>query len=182
MTHGELPVIAALSVNCILVALWFVTKVHLIKRLLIVVLVAGDLAWLACYAYSDFIATQVIMYAFGADFTLIKIALPLAISFFTFQQIAYAIDVHSGRVKEHRFLDYAFCVTFFPHLVAGPIVNYRELIPQLKMKHIFNFRQIDLIVGTSVFIVGLAKKTLLADTFATYVGPGFSVAEKAGEL
>ena len=102
--------------------------------------------------------------------------MPLGLSFFTFQQIAYLADLHAGRVAEHRFREYAFCVTFFPHLIAGPIVNYRELIPQLSHSKIFLLRKQDFATGLSIFVIGLAKKILIADNLAGFVGPGFSAA------
>ena len=106
------------------------------------------------------------------------IVMPLGISFFTFQQIAYLADVHAGRVPEHRFLNYAFCVTFFPHLIAGPIVNYRELIPQIEKPTVFKVRQIDLALGLSLFAFGLAKKSLIADSLSALVSPEFVAAGK----
>jgi alginate O-acetyltransferase complex protein AlgI len=104
------------------------------------------------------------------------IVMPLGISFFTFQQIAYLADVHAGRVPEHRFLNYAFCVTFFPHLIAGPIVNYRELIPQIDKPTVFKVRHIDLALGLSLFAFGLAKKSLIADNLSVLVSPPFAAA------
>src|SRR5262249_54975896 len=149
--------------------LWFVTPDQRQRNLITSLMIAGNLACLAYYKYGTFVLEQ-----FGAArgaATFEAIALPLGISFFTFQQIAYAADVKAGRVKEHRFLDYVFCVLFFPHLIAGPIVNYRELIPQLKLRGLFSFSSTDLAVGFSVLVIGLAKKTLLADNFASFVAP-----------
>jgi alginate O-acetyltransferase complex protein AlgI len=173
--------LVSLLANYLIILAWFATGNLRLKRSLIGASVAGNLAALAYYKYAGFLAAQSNT-VFDTQLPVLTIALPLAISFFTFQQIAYALDVHAGRVKEHRFLDYTFCVTFFPHLIAGPIVNYRELIPQLKNKTIFGFRQLDIVVGLSVFAIGLVKKTLLADTFAGFVDPGFSAAERGAEL
>lgn len=165
----------SVALNCLLNWLWFKTSDEKGRRGITFLLIAGNLACLAYFKYGTFIVGQ--FHALPSDPTQYAIALPLGISFFTFQQIAYAADVAAGRVKRHRLFDYFFCVLFFPHLVAGPIVNYRELIPQLTEAHPFSFRRIDLVVGISVFIVGLAKKTLLADSFAGFVTPAFSAAD-----
>jgi alginate O-acetyltransferase complex protein AlgI len=173
--------VVSVLANHLLIRTWFATPERAAKKLLVTISVIGNLGALAYFKYANFFVEQ-LHQALGLDLAIARIALPLAISFFTFQQIAYTIEVHTGKVKQHSFLDYAFCVTFFPHLVAGPIVNYSELIPQLRRQQAFGFRQIDLIVGICVFLVGLAKKTLVADTFATFVAAGFDAADKGAHL
>jgi D-alanyl-lipoteichoic acid acyltransferase DltB (MBOAT superfamily) len=173
--------VLSLALNYLLIRLWFAVSDAQSKRAIIAVSVIGNLAALAYYKYAGFLVVQVNTVS-GSELSVPAIALPLAISFFTFQQIAYSLDVQAGRVAEHRLLDYAFCVTFFPHLVAGPIVNYRELIPQLKANKIFGFRQIDIVVGISVFLIGLAKKNLVADQLATYAAPGFAAADGGSDI
>jgi alginate O-acetyltransferase complex protein AlgI len=178
-SHAQLSVLlASIFVNYLLNLLWFRASSHTLRLLITIVLVSSNLACLGYYKYANFFAEQ-FGYA-GSGFA--SVALPLGISFFTFQQIAYAADVSAGRVKHHRFLDYVFCVTFFPHLIAGPIVNYRELIPQLQLRNLFSFRALDLTVGVSVFIIGLAKKTLLADSFAGFVAPSFSAVDSGQDV
>lgn len=110
------------------------------------------------------------------------IILPLGISFFTFQQIAYILDLRNGRVKNHHFLDYLFCVTFFPHLIAGPIVNYRELIPQLKNKKILIFKNTNVLIGLAIFSFGLFKKAIIADTLAEIANPVFDGAAHGANI
>jgi alginate O-acetyltransferase complex protein AlgI len=175
-SHSQLSILlASIAFNCALNWLWFECGSMRQRHAITAFMIAGNLACLAYYKYGAFIVDQ-----FGHasdDVKFVTIALPLGISFFTFQQIAYAADVSAGRVKQHRLLDYVFCVSFFPHLIAGPIVNYRELIPQLWLKRVFSFRPLDLTVGASVFVVGLAKKTLLADSFAGFVSPAFTAAD-----
>ena len=107
------------------------------------------------------------------------IALPLAISLFTFQQISYILDVGSGKVKSHNFFDYVLCVTFFPHLIAGPIVNYRELIPQFHEKRVLRMSYRSTILGMSIFAIGLAKKDW-ADYLSVIANSGFNVVQ--GEM
>jgi alginate O-acetyltransferase complex protein AlgI len=106
------------------------------------------------------------------------ISIPLGLSFFTFQQIAYLNDLWSGNIKNHKFLDYCFCVTFFPHLVAGPIVNYSELLPQLENKNIFKFNKFNIVAGFALFIIGLAKKNVIADPLSQIANIGFDHASQ----
>ena len=101
------------------------------------------------------------------------LALPLAISFYTLQQIAFLIDTYEGAVKEKDFLNYAVFVTFFPQLIAGPIVHHKEMMPQfesLKNK-VKNYKNISL--GMFIFSIGLFKKIIIADTFALAASKGF---------
>ena len=120
------------------------------------------------FKYYDFFIKN-INYAFQSDFNLRHIVLPLGISFFTFQQISYVIDSYYGRTATYTFLEYALFVTFFPQLVAGPIVLHSELIPQIKdtSKKIVNYDNIA--KGIMWFTLGLAKKVLIADTLGIAV-------------
>jgi alginate O-acetyltransferase complex protein AlgI len=113
---------------------------------------------------------------FSSTFSLSKhwaeIVLPLGISFFTFTQIAYLIDLSKGAAEQENFPDYLLFVTFFPHLIAGPILHHREMMPQFKRAQ-FSLNVSDLTVGATWFVLGLAKKVILADTFAESVYPVF---------
>ena len=103
-----------------------------------------------------------------------KVILPLGISFFTFTQIGYLVDCHEGEGKDIDIVRYSAFVTFFPHLIAGPILHIREIGPQLLNPETFRFRRKDVAVGISFFIIGLSKKVLLADPLAEYVKFGFA--------
>lgn len=104
--------------------------------------------------------------------------LPLAISFVTFQKIAYLVDCRRGLVTRHNALDYLFFVSFFPQLIAGPIVHHRPLIAQTNVADNPLFKQSEaLIAGCSFFAIGLAKKVILADSLAHYASPVFSAAQ-----
>jgi D-alanyl-lipoteichoic acid acyltransferase DltB (MBOAT superfamily) len=92
--------------------------------------------------------------------------LPLGISFFTFTQIGFLIDTHGGNAQERGFLEYVLFVTFFPHLIAGPILHHREIMPQFARKGTYLLNWDNLAVGASIFIIGLAKKVLIADQLA----------------
>jgi len=95
-----------------------------------------------------------------------SIVLPLGISFFTFTQIGFLIDVQSGNAEERGFLEYVLFVTFFPHLIAGPILHHREIMPQFVKKETYLINWNNVIVGISIFILGLGKKVLIADQIA----------------
>jgi alginate O-acetyltransferase complex protein AlgI len=110
------------------------------------------------------------------------IVLPLAISFFTFQQIAYLIDVERGDCKEYGFLHYSLFVVFFPQLVAGPIVHHSEMMPQFeKLRSRDNFWP-DIAVGLTIIAIGLFKKVVLADSLAQYADPLFDTAAGGAQL
>jgi len=129
--------------------------------------VAANLALLGYYKYANFFIDNVNHVA-GTDFHLGKIILPLAISFFTFQQIAYLVDSYKGLTKEYNFLHYCLFVTFFPQLIAGPIVHHGEMMPQFARDALYRFRADKLAVGLTIFVIGLFKKVVLADGIATW--------------
>lgn len=110
------------------------------------------------------------------------IALPLGISFITFQKIAYLCDVYKGKIKERNFLRFLVFISFFPQLIAGPIVHYNQLMPQFPHHKTKCLRFDYLSKGISLFIIGLFKKVILADTVATYADPAFSAAMASVKL
>ncbi len=123
-----------------------------------------DLGLLAWFKYANFLAGNVEA-LFGVSLGLPPIALPLAISFFTFQQVAYLVDAYKGLTRAHDVLDYALFVSFFPQLVAGPIVHHGEMLPQFAKGR--SPDSTDRAVGMTMFAMGLAKKVLVADSLAT---------------
>lgn len=139
------------------------------RRLLLTLGVAFNLALLGYYKYANFFVDS-LNAAAGTRFNLERIFLPLAISFFTFQQIAFIVDASRGKTGPYSFLEYCFLVTFFPHLIAGPIVQHGDLLSQLKPQAFRPSAQ-NLGVGVALFVAGLAKKVLVADHLAAWVGP-----------
>ncbi|MBK7056879.1 MAG: MBOAT family protein [Leptospiraceae bacterium] len=131
------------------------------------------------YYYFFFTVTKNLI---GFEYSIQKIILPLAISFFTFQQIAYLVDNYRGETKEYSFTDYCLFVTFFPQLIAGPIVHHKEIIPQFSLSKTYRFSYKNISVGLSIFFLGLSKKVLLADWIVDYATPVFDTASKGGEL
>jgi alginate O-acetyltransferase complex protein AlgI len=113
----------------------------------------------------------------GTEFLVGEIMLPLAISFFTFQQIAYLVDGYKKIVTSSGFLRYCLFITFFPQLIAGPIVHHKEMMPQFQESRIFCFLSSNLALGSAIFIVGLFKKVVIGDSLDGLVTPAFSAAE-----
>ena len=135
--------------------------------------VAANLAVLFYFKYYDFFVENVNA-VFGTSFVLKGILLPLGISFFTFQQIGFVVDAYRGEVKNCSFLDYALFVSFFPQLIAGPIVSQSEMLPQFAQ---IGRKRLDLekfTAGIYLFTLGMVKKVLVADTFGLAVDWGYS--------
>jgi len=137
--------------------------------------ISGNVIVLGYYKYIGFL-TEVISDTSGLSWTVPHVILPLAISFFTFQQIAYLVDCRAGLVKESSFLNYAAFVTFFPHLIAGPITHHKEIIPQFQSMRIFKPQPLPLALGATIFLVGLFKKVAIADFVARFANPVFDAA------
>lgn len=140
--------------------------------------VAANVALLAWYKYAAFVADNVTALT-GIEFAVSGVVLPLAISFYTFLQIAYLVDCGRGRAERYSFLDYVLFVSFFPHLIAGPIVHHHELIPQFQRRENFRFRAPDVAAGTAFFAIGLMKKLLIADPVGSLATPVFAGATVA---
>ena len=136
------------------------------------VLAAGiifNLGFLCYFKYLTFISGMC-NDLFGTGFVLTQLILPLGISFITFQKIAFLVDVHGGRVSRFSLADYSLFVLFFPQLIAGPIVHYREMMPQFRAATC-RFDADNVAIGISLFAFGLAKKLLFADPLSRLVAP-----------
>ena len=143
--------------------------------------ITSNLLLLGYYKYANFMVDNVNQ-VFGSDWTLRTIILPLAISFFTFQQISYLVDAFRTRTHESSFLRFALFVTFFPQLIAGPIVHHREMLPQFSEALQKGLRYQNLAMGLSCFFIGLFKKAVIADGIALYASPVFNHVAAGGEV
>lgn len=143
--------------------------------------VVFNLALLGYFKYANFAVDSLNTIA-NTHFHLETVILPLAISFFTFQQIAYLVDAFQGQAREYRFTHYALFVTFFPQLIAGPIVHHRDMLPQFMQPGALSPRTQHIAIGLSIFALGLFKKTVLADGVAQYATPAFSAAAAGDSL
>ena len=147
------------------------------------VLIAGivfNLCFLGYFKYTMFLG-QASNDLFGTNFVMTQIILPLGISFITFQKIAFLVDVHGGRVSGFSIREYALFVLFFPQLIAGPIVHFREMMPQFRAVST-RFDAENAAVGLSLFFMGLAKKLVLADPMGPIVAPLYARAANGEAL
>lgn len=134
--------------------------------------IAANVVLLGYYKYRAFVVES-LGAALGTEWSVAALALPLAISFFTFHQISYLVDIFRGHVRAQRFVTYCLFLTFFPQLIAGPILQYRHAIPILTGAGTFTLRPSAVSEGLLTFAIGLFKKVMLADHFAPLVGPVF---------
>ena len=139
--------------------------------------IVGNVALLGYFKYTDFFIEN-FNWALNKDVDLLHLALPLAISYFTFQQIAFLVDSYRGETKEYDFLNYALFITFFPQLLMGPIMHHKEIIPQFQTKWKSFIRWENVSLGLFIFAIGLAKKCLLGDPLTDYAQYAFDNAQK----
>ena len=155
------------------IGVMLVKKVWSHEKSLLFIGISGNIVLLGYFKYANFFVDNLNL-AIGLDFNLKTIILPLAISFFTFQQIAYLVDAYKGKTREYNFLHYCLFVTFFPQLIAGPIVHHKEMMPQFAKDWVYKLNYDHLAIGITIFAVGLFKKVVLADQFALYATPVFN--------
>jgi len=142
---------------------------------LLVTAIAANLALLGYYKYANFFIQNV--NALGGGFAVPYIVLPLGISFFTFTQIAFQVDTWRGLARERNFIHYFLFITYFPHLIAGPILHHAEMMPQFGKAQTFRFSPDRLATGLTLFVMGLVKKTVCADGIAPVAQITFAAAE-----
>lgn len=156
-------------------------KLKINKKALTAFGIVGNVLLLIYFKYFNFLIAN-INAVLHQHFNFMELMLPLAISFFTFQQIAYLVDTYKGKTKEIDFLTYALFVCFFPHLISGPIVRYEEEVPQIQnlRKRFINWKNLS--KGLFLFSVGLFKKVVIADLLAKWALTGFSDASNLSML
>lgn len=145
------------------------------RRMLLTLAVAGDLLLLGYFKYANFFL-DVANTLGGSHLHFAPIVLPLGISFFTFTQIAFLVDTYRGEVREYRFVHYLLFVTYFPHLIAGPVLHHKEMMPQFALASTYRISAENVAIGLSIFTLGLVKKVLLADSVALHASPVFAAA------
>ena len=171
-----------IPIHLLLLALSTITNFLIGRRLLAApsraVLIAGlifNVSILATFKYADFLV-QDINFVFHTGLPTFGFLLPLGLSFFTFQKIAYLIDVYKGGTPRYGFRDFVLFVVFFPQLIAGPIVHHREIMPQIARLGQDRDVALDVAVGAAAFIIGLSKKLLIADSLSAYSDATFGAA------
>jgi D-alanyl-lipoteichoic acid acyltransferase DltB (MBOAT superfamily) len=144
------------------------------RSLVLVFGIAVNLSLLVYFKYADFLISNVNLMG-GLRIPLLQLMLPVGVSFFTLNQIGCLVDSWRGKIKGLNFLSYAQFVSFFPYIMAGPIVRYEEVAPQLSGENsLFNFKNTS--EGVYLFFIGLFKKVVLADSLAVWANHGFDVA------
>jgi alginate O-acetyltransferase complex protein AlgI len=150
------------------------------SRLVLLLGIAFNVAFLGYFKYIDF-GRSVVNDVFGTNLVLTHVILPLGISFITFQKIAFLVDVHAKKVQSFTFQDYCLFVLFFPQLIAGPIVHYREMMPQFHNAS-GRFDEENVAVGLTLLSFGLFKKVVIADHIAAIVTPIYGQATAGGQV
>jgi D-alanyl-lipoteichoic acid acyltransferase DltB (MBOAT superfamily) len=143
------------------------------RKTILTIGIVGNLLLLGYYKYADFFISNVNM-VFGSQFNLLHIMLPIGISFFTFQQIAFLVDTYKKIVNEYDFLNYSVFVSFFPQILSGPISHHKKLMPQFLDKNVGLVNFDNIAKGIFIFNMGLAKKIIIADTFGKIANNGYS--------
>ncbi|MDB4224865.1 MBOAT family protein [Granulosicoccus sp.] len=165
-------IVGSILTNYLLAQWMFNTQIEHWKRRIFYLSLLFNLGLLGFFKYADFILQNVNLVT-AAELPLLNLVLPLAISFFTLQQIAYQIDAYQGLVKEHSFLKYSLFVSFFPQLIAGPIVQHKAVMPQFNFEGGKYFDDKNLCIGIFIFCIGLFKKVCIADNLAIFATAGF---------
>ena len=140
-----------------------------------------NLLLLGYFKYAHFFVDN-LNHVFATDWMIAEIILPLGISFYTFTQIAYLVDAARGKVSEYNLVHYALFVTYFPHLIAGPILHHAEMMPQFSRPETYTVRWSNIAVGLTIFFIGLFKKTVLADGIAPHSTTVFDAAAAGAAL
>ena len=164
--------LVSIFANFFLVACMSRAKGRYGRKLLLFIGVLWNIGILFCFKYYDFFIEN-INAVLKTDIALLRLVLPLGISFYTFQQLSYVIDYYWGDCEKYGFLEYTAYVTFFPKLIQGPIAYHGEVIPQFCKEENRRLNYDNLSKGIYAFALGLAKKVLIADTFSKIVTLGY---------
>jgi D-alanyl-lipoteichoic acid acyltransferase DltB (MBOAT superfamily) len=151
------------------------------KNIILALGVGADLVLLGYYKYANFFlgtANNLL----DAGWSMQDILLPLGISFFTFTQIAFLVDAWSGKAREFNFIHYLLFVTYFPHLIAGPVLHHKEMMPQFAQPETYRVSWENMAVGLTFLFAGMFKKVIIADSLAPHATPVFAAAEAGQEL
>lgn len=138
--------------------------------------VAANLAVLAYFKYANFFVDNLNL-ALGTQWDIGRVLLPIGISFFTFTQIAFLADAYQKGISEYKFTHYGLFVTYFPHLIAGPVLHHAQMMPQFGDAKTYRFNSGNFAAGLAIFALGLFKKVALADGIAPYADAVFKPAD-----
>lgn len=153
------------------------------KKMVLIIAIASNLALLASMKYTNFFIVTLnnaFVYFNVKPITMLNIVLPLGISFFTFTQIAFLVDTYHGHINERNFIHYMLFVSYFPHLIAGPVIHHKQMMPQFGLKSTYSVSYDNIAKGMTFFSLGLFKKVVLADGMANHVDGIFSAVAGGG--
>ncbi len=142
------------------------------KKNILIVGIFFNLCILIYYKYTNFLFIN-FSKLINLNFEINQIVLPLAISFFTFQQISYLVEIYKNKIQKQNLLHYLFFITFFPHLIAGPMVLYNQISNQLKNNKLFKLKLDNINFAICIFFIGLFKKTVLGEEFGYWANVGY---------
>lgn len=146
------------------------------QKYVLMIAITANLVLLGYYKYANFFLSSIDSLT-GSNFSLGTIILPLGISFFTFTQIAFLVDAYYGKVKEYNFVHYLLFVTYFPHLIAGPVLHHKDMMPQFAHTSTYHVNWNNVATGLLLFTLGLCKKVLWADSLAPFATAIFNGAQ-----
>ena len=155
------------------------------RRLEMIVAVTVNLAVLGYFKYVNFFIDNLdlaLRSASVGEVRALNVVLPIGISFFTFTQIAFLVDCYEGKVRERNFVHYLLFVSYFPHLISGPVLHHSQMMPQFRRPETYRLQENNLVTGLYNVTVGLAKKALLADEFSQYASPIFNAARDGHDM
>ncbi|MBI1396225.1 MAG: MBOAT family protein [Betaproteobacteria bacterium] len=147
-------------------------------------LIAGitfNLALLSYFKYANFLVDTFDMLS-GINLSIGKVTLPIGISFFTFTQIAFLADAYQKGVSEYRPTHYGLFVTYFPHLIAGPVLHHAQMMPQFRLESTYRIDAANTAAGLTIFAIGLLKKIVIADSISPYADAVFDAASQGTAL
>lgn len=151
------------------------------RIILLIIALAENLGLLFYFKYRNFFFENINL-AFGTDFTMKNIILPLGISFYTFQLISYVLDSYKREAQGYKFIDYMVFVTFFPQLIVGPVVSHDQIIPQLTQENLSKIDSKNIMLGILLFAIGCFKKTVIADPLITHAANFYNASEVSGTI
>jgi D-alanyl-lipoteichoic acid acyltransferase DltB (MBOAT superfamily) len=150
------------------------------SKLILVSAIVANMILLGYFKYAHFFVDN-LNHLMGTTLLIGEVFLPLGISFFTFTQIAFLVDAYQGKAREYSFIHYTLFVTYFPHLIAGPVLHHKEMMPQFARADTCLINLENVAVGLSVFVLGLAKKVLIADSMGDMATPIFEAVSAGGQ-
>src|SRR5450631_3705009 len=155
------------------------------RRLRLIAALVINLGVLGFFKYANFFiynANLALHAVSSTELRVLNVVLPIGISFFTFTQIAFLVDCYEGKVRERKFIHYLLFVSYFPHLISGPVLHHSQMMPQFRRAETYRLQANNALCGLFNISVGLAKKVLLADELSQYASPIFDVARDGHEL